>query len=107
MTYILTYEFEDQKKEIEIEIDYSSYFDGIGHYEYWGSKEYDKGHLCIDLDKIEYNKNGLLSEEISIIEAEILNKESEIINACLEDIKDQKEIAAEREYDDWKDRMNY
>ena len=107
MIYILTYDFEDREKEIQLEIDYSSYFDGIGHYEYWGSKEYDKGQLCIELNKIEYDKNGLVSEEISIIESEITNRENEIVDACIEDIKDCKEAAAERDYDSWKESLEY
>ena len=59
------------------------------------------------MNKIEYDKNGLVSEEISIIESEITNRENEIVDACIEDIKDCKEAAAERDYDSWKESLEY
>lgn len=105
MEFILLYEIAEEEKEIEIFVDYSSGYDGIGHYEYWGSKEYDKGNLCIDIDKITYDKTGLTEQEICAIEAAISDKESEIIDACLQDIKDNKDAAEEAKYESYRDSL--
>ena len=104
MEFILLYEIEEEEKEIEVFVSYSSGYDGIGHYEYWGSKEYDKGNLCISLDEITYNREGLSHEEVTAIEAAILNKESEIINACIQDMADKKDAAEESKYESYRDR---
>lgn len=105
MEYLLIYLFNEEEKEIEVFVDYSSGYDGIGHYEYWGSKEYDKGNLCIDLNEMTYNREGLSHEEVTAIEAAILNEESEIIDACLQDIADKKDAAEEAKYESYRDSL--
>lgn len=105
MEFILLYEIAEEEKEIEVFVSYSSGYDGIGPYEYWGSKGYDKGNLCIDIDKITYDKTGLTEQEICAIEAAISDKESEIIDACLQDIADRKDAAEEAKYESYRDSL--
>jgi hypothetical protein len=99
MEYNLTYYLgiEEEEKEITISVDYSVYYDGIGPYEYWGSKGYDKGNLCADINEITYDKEGLSEEEIAVIEAAIDKQSNEIQNACLRDRESIRESYLERE----------
>lgn len=94
------------EKEIDINVSYSSGYDGIGPYEYWGCKGYDKGNLCIDIDKITYDKTGLTEQEIKAIEDAILDQDENIVQACNEDIADQKSWAAEAKYEASRDRFD-
>ena len=104
MEFILLYEIAEEEKEIEISVSYSSGYDGIGHYEYWGSREYQRGHLCVEIDEITYNREGLTEEEIAAIETAISDKESDIIDACFSDIQDRKDAAEESKYESYRDR---
>jgi hypothetical protein len=98
MQYELTYENrQEEEKTITIDIDYSTYYDGIGPYEYWGSKEYDKGYLCAEVNRITYDKTNLTKEEIEDIDLAIDKQASEIEEACLKDKEDSKEYYLERE----------
>lgn len=103
MTYLINYiNSQDQEVEITVNVDYSSYYDGIGYYEYGSERCFDKGELCIEINTIEYNKSDLSGVDIAAIDREIEENNESIINACLQDIKDSKEAAAERDYDDLK-----
>jgi len=92
---------EENEKEIEITVDTSVYFDGIGPYEYWGSKGYDKGDLCIDVNTIVYDKKDLTAEEIQQIEGYFESQEfhEEILRKHLDNQQAEREDAAEAAYE--------
>ena len=66
---------EDNEKEITVTVDVSAYFDGIGPYEYWGCRGYDKGQLCVDINDVSYDKEGLPQDEIDEIEKQLKSRE--------------------------------
>ena len=92
---------EENEKEIEITVDTSVYFDGIGPYEYWGSKGYDKGDLFLDVNEIIYDKKGLAEEEIKQIEDYFESREflEEILQKHLDKQQAEREDAAEAAYE--------
>lgn len=57
--------------EIEVKCKFSIDNDGIGPYEYWGSKGIDKGVDYAVIDETEWDKNGFTAEEIDLIEKAI------------------------------------
>jgi hypothetical protein len=73
MTKTLTVYFEATDKEVDIEVDfeYEVMNDGIGPYEYWGQKCFDKGTDSAVITSWEWDKTGFTPEEINIVEAEI------------------------------------
>lgn len=85
MTKTLTVYFEDSDKEVDIEvdIDYAVENNGIGPYEYWGFKGYDKGQDCVNIYSTEWNKTGFSPEEIEIVE-EAIEKEKKHWEAEIE-----------------------
>jgi hypothetical protein len=70
---------EGDEKEIEIEVSASAYSDGIGSYEYWGSKGNDKGNICVDIDETIYDKTSLTEDEIKQIEKQIASEKFQSI----------------------------
>lgn len=100
---------EGDEKEIKVKVDISTYFDGIGPYEYWGSKGYDKGNLCFDINEIIYDKAELTEDEISQIEEEIASQNFREI--VLEKHLDEKQAiaddAAEAAYESRMENFNY
>lgn len=92
---------EENEKEIEVTVDVSVYFDGIGPYEYWGHKGYDKGDICIDINKTTYDKTGLTKEEIQQIEDYFESQEfhEEILQKHLDKQQAEREDAAEAAYE--------
>ena len=87
------FDAEENEKEIEVSVDISIYFDGIGAYEYWGQKGYDKGNLCSDINEIIYDKSGLTEDEINQIEKEIASQNFQ--EKVLEKYLDQKQALAD------------
>lgn len=92
---------EDNEKEISVTVDISAYFDGIGPYEYWGCKGYDKGQLCIDINSVCYDKEGLPQDEIEEIEKKLKSREFQerIYEKYLDDKQSAREDAAEAAYE--------
>ena len=92
---------EENEKEIKAKVDISAYFNGIGHYEYWGSTGYDKGDLCVDVNTIFYDKKDLTKEEIKQIEDYFGSQEfhEEILQKHLDKQQAEKEDAAEAAYE--------
>ena len=92
---------EENEKEIKVTVDISVYFDGIGPYEYWGQKGYDKGDICIDVNTIVYDKKDLTKEEIKQIEDYFESQEfhEEILQKHLDKQQAEKEDAAEAAYE--------
>jgi hypothetical protein len=100
---------DENEKEIEVEVEVSAYFDGIGPYEFWGSKGYDKGNLCVDIEETTYDKTGLTEDEIKQIEQEIASEKfaSKVYEKYLDDQQSAREAAAEAAYDASKEDFNY
>lgn len=92
---------EDNEKEITVTVDVSAYFDGIGPYEYWGFRGYDKGELCVDINSVCYDKEGLPQDEIDEIEKYLKTREfqEKIYEQYLDDQQSAREDAAEAAYE--------
>ena len=58
---------------IEVTLSYYWENDGIGPYEYWGSKGYDHGHDYVVIEDYDYDKEGLTADEILTIDRMIEN----------------------------------
>ena len=61
----------EESVEIKVEVEYHWDNDGIGAYEYWGSREVDRGTNYVDIDDVTYDKTGFTPEEIIEIETAI------------------------------------
>lgn len=74
-TYEIDVEVELTTREeiisVPIEIEYSWQNDGIGAYEFWGQKCYDKGSSYAEVENINWNEEGFTKQEIKEINAEI------------------------------------
>ena len=57
--------------EVMVEVDGIWENDGIGAYEYWGHRGFDKGHDYFVIESAEWDKTGFTPEEIKEIEAAI------------------------------------
>jgi hypothetical protein len=57
--------------EIKVNCEYSVENDGIGPYEYWGSKEIDHGINYAVIDNTDWDTAGFTKEEIDLINIEI------------------------------------
>ena len=92
---------EDNEKEITVTVDVYAYFDGIGPYEYWGCRGYDKGQLCVDINDVSYDKEGLPQDEIDEIEKQFKSREfqEKIYEQYLDDQQSAREDAAEAAYE--------
>jgi len=92
---------EENEITIKAKVDISAYFNGIGHYEYWGSTGYDKGDLCVDVNEIIYDKKNLTAEEIQQIEDYFESQEfhEEILQKHLDKQQAEREDAAEAAYE--------
>lgn len=96
MTFTLQYlNSKEEECEIELSVSYSIYNDGIGPYEYWGQKCFDKGNPCVEIEEITYDKETLSVEDVSIIESAIESEMENIIQKCFDD------SVVEREPDDY------
>lgn len=52
MCYTFTIEISNRELEVTVDVDGRTYSDGIGSYEFWGHKSYDKGNQCVEIDDI-------------------------------------------------------
>lgn len=93
------------EQELDLDISYSISNDGIGPYEYWGQKGVDKGHDCVEIEEIFYNKKNLTKEELENIEQSIKENIDRISEACFKDAESAKENYEEREFDLWKEEL--
>ena len=64
-------ESRDQDIDIDVDCEYEVENDGIGPYEYWGQKCYDKGTEYAVIISWEWDKTGFTPQEIGLIEAKI------------------------------------
>jgi len=75
-TFTLAVELTSREAEVEIEVEVEGHWenDGIGAYEYWGHKGYDKGTNYVVIDSTDYDKTGFTPEDIKEIESAIENE---------------------------------
>lgn len=92
----------DSEKEVEVKVYYiiSNNGDGIGTYEFWGQKCYDRGTNSIQVESQEWNKSLYTQEENKEIESKITEEQ---IEKWTEEISDSfpepdNEIEIEDEY---------
>lgn len=100
----ITYEIEYQDGEgnwlcVDLEIQFSTSMDGIGPYEFWGFKGFDKGNLCIDIDDIYFDKTNIPAEHLPLIEAVIEKETNNIQEACIAELKSLQDSKDEYDYD--------
>lgn len=57
--------------EVDVEVDYSVQNNGIGEYEYWGCKGFDRGVDYAEIESVDWDKTGFSEEEIKLIESAI------------------------------------
>jgi len=70
-TFELEIELDNRNVIVQVECEYGIENDGIGPYEYWGSKEVDRGTDYIVIDNTDWDITGFTKEEIDLINAEI------------------------------------
>lgn len=82
MTETITIYLENRNEDIDIDVDveFDILNDGIGPYEFWGQKCFDKGKDYLEVVGVEWDKTGFTEEEVEIIKKEIdkLSKEWDI-----------------------------
>lgn len=66
-------EFPDLDIEVELDCTISAESTGIGDYEYWGEKCYDKGETYYDVDYIDWDRS-IYDEATNAIIAEYIAK---------------------------------
>jgi hypothetical protein len=69
---------EELDMEVQLELEISFENDGIGSYEYWGSREYDAGTNYHEVTGLEYDTSKYTEEQNRIIEASIEANRKEI-----------------------------
>jgi len=81
---------QDEYRYVEIDVDceFSIANDGIGPYEYWGSKEVDKGVDYAEIDNTDWDKTGFTAEEIDLIEKAIDKKLDDWAEKIMERLSD-------------------
>ena len=70
--------FESIEQDVELEFDVVVDNDGIGSYEYWGSREYDHGNTTVEVDGYDWDRHVYTEEENKKIEAEYQSRQKEI-----------------------------
>lgn len=63
---IESFEFEGKCYDISVSFEYEVSNDGIGHYEYWGSNQFDAGHdyaevTSVSIEATEVDKDGVVA----------------------------------------------
>jgi len=83
----MTYDLYIKELDLDVELDCRliSCNDGIGSYEYWGSKEYDKGEDYLDIDEMTWDKTLYTEEENNIIDQYIKDNRDKITEKALKD----------------------
>lgn len=73
VTKTLSIYLDSRGEDIDIDVDceYEVENDGIGPYEFWGQKCFDKGTDRAVIISWEWNKTGFTAEEIALVDAKI------------------------------------
>lgn len=79
VTKTLSIYLDSRGEDIDIDVDceYEVENDGIGPYEFWGQRCYDRGTDSAVIISWEWDKTGFTPEEIALIEAKIEEEKSE------------------------------
>lgn len=88
---------DENEKEISLDVSASLFYDGIGPYEFWGQKGFDKGELCLDIEEVSYDKTGLTQAEIDQIEEYI--ESEKFYSLALKECLDRRQAAKEDAYE--------
>lgn len=67
-TFTLEVELPTRTVELDVTVDCIWENDGIGNYECWGSKYYDKGRDYLAIEDWKWDQRGFTAEEIGIVE---------------------------------------
>jgi hypothetical protein len=78
----------DSGKEVEVKAYYVILNDGIGPYEFWGQKCYDRGNEFVEIESQEWDKTLYTQKENEEIESKITEEQLE---KWTEEIKDEKD----------------
>jgi hypothetical protein len=72
-TFYIEVELETRPEPVEIEVTTEGIWenDGIGAYEYWGQKCYDRGTDYFTIETWDWDKTGFTPEEIATVESAI------------------------------------
>lgn len=70
-------ESRDQDIDIDVDCEYEVENNGIGGYEFWGQKCFDKGTNSAVIISWEWDKTGFTAEEVKEIEAKIEKEKGE------------------------------
>ena len=98
---------EDNEKKIKVKVDISTHRDGVGPYEYWGFKGYDKGDLHAAIDEISFDKSELTENELNQIEEEIASEDfhAKVLGKHLDEQQAERDDAAEAAYESRKENQ--
>jgi len=77
----------EEIEDIAVKVEVDMYYDGIGHYEAWGSAGYDRGYPTCDIESVTWDKREYTPEQNRMIE--------EFIEEWIEDDKVLSEINEE------------
>jgi hypothetical protein len=97
-TYTIYVQLAKEETELELDICYEITSDGIGSYEFWGFRGFDKGQTECIIESIIYEGN-FSAEDRKLIEVEIDKNLSDIQQYCIKDAKDKKADAEVDEAD--------
>ena len=91
----LTVDLPSGEIDIRLKIEYSTGNSGLGHYEYWGQKCFDKGVDYIEFECVTFDKKNLTADEISTIFQAVEDNKLELEQQIARDLEDRKNYAAE------------
>ena len=94
-------ELEEDVIVVEFECELYCENDGIGSYEFWGSRGYDAGNEYLVLDQLKWNESLFTDEQNEIIRQHINDDNNWLIleEKIAEKLYDQ----YDEDYDDWDD----
>lgn len=70
-TFELEVELDNRNVIVQVECEYGIENDGIGPYEYWGSKEVDHGSDYVEIYNTDWDRSNFNEIEIAVIESAI------------------------------------
>ena len=75
----LTIEVEHEERILDVLVtcEFSIENSGIGAYEFWGHKQFDRGSDFVSIDSVEWDKSIFSVEENAAIEAHLAQKDCE------------------------------
>jgi len=96
--YTIYVQLAQEEIEVELNIVYDISSDGIGPYEFWGFRGFDKGQEGADIESISFDGDFSI-EDRKLIEAEIDKNLLDIRHHCLKEARDMKADAETDEAD--------